>query len=222
MAQLLLWSAICWAAGAAPPDAVTTDGVKADSAKSDPAKPAHAPRGADSAHRGEWEIVFEDGITIKQYAEQIDYFKIEIGAVSKDGKAEYISKVAARKPDKRLGDAASDYRWRIGWRKGTLQAADRRLLAKAGINDKDKQLLHFFPAEIQSRLATLERSYAHRDPAEIKRTRFEIRPKAKDAGYEFVVIEQDPPKPTRSNESSAPPYKSSEEQRQTPPRSPLE
>lgn len=195
MTKLMFLSAIWWMACGAAPSSTPPDSVPTERAKS-----AHGPRGeAQSAHRGEWEIVFEEGITDQQYAEQIDYFKIEIGAVSKDGRTEYISKVAARKPEKRRGDLATDYRWRIGWRKGTLHATDRRLLSRAGINTKEKDLLHFFPAEIQSRLAQLERSYAKRDPSAVKRTRFEIRPKPKDAGYEFVVIEQDPPKPTSSS-----------------------
>jgi hypothetical protein len=186
MVTLLSLSAVCWAiAGAAP--AALDEPASGDT--------------VDSTRRSEWEIVFEDGITIKQYAERLDYFKIEIGAVAKDGRVEYASNISARKPDKRLGDATKDYRWRTAWKKGKLSAADRALLTKAGINSRDKQLLHYFPDEIQARLAQLERAYGKRDPREIKRTRFEIRPQAKEPGFEFVVVEQDPP--PRSSEPPA-------------------
>lgn len=161
-----------------------------------PAKSAHQPRG------GEWEIVFADKITVEEYARQMDYFKIEIAAISKNGKIESISKVGQRKPEKRVGHTTADYRLHIGWKTGQLHAADRKLLAKAGIASGDKELWHFFSTETQARLAALERTYANRPPSEITRTRFEIRPAAKGDGYEFVVIEQDPPKPSES-ESTA-------------------
>jgi len=159
-------------------------------------KSAHEPRG------GEWEIVFADDITVEEYARQMDYFKIEIAAVSKNGKIEYISKVSQRKPEKRVGHTTADYRLHIGWKKGQLHAADRKLLAKAGISSADKELWHFLPTEIQAQLAALERAYASRLPSEITRTRFEVRPADKGQGYEFVVIEQDPPKSSQA-ESTA-------------------
>ena len=162
-----------------------------------PAKSAHQPRGV------EWEIVFADEIMVEEYARQMDYFKIEIAAVSKNGKIESISKVSQRKPEKRAGHTTADYRLHIGWKTGQLHAADRKLLAKAGIASRDKELWHFFSTETQARLATLERAYANRAPSEIRRTRFEIRPATKGDGYEFVVVEQDPPKPSESESTAA-------------------
>src|SRR5262249_38652499 len=120
--------------------------------------------------------------------------QIEIGAVAPDGRTEYLSKLSSRKPVKRLGVVADDRRWRTGWLKGTLDSADRSLLSRAGINPRNKLLLHFFPDSLQNRLSQLERAYGHRDPAEIKRTRFELRPLEQGDGFEFVVVEQDPPR----------------------------
>ncbi|HEV3136712.1 MAG TPA: hypothetical protein VGZ26_02390, partial [Pirellulales bacterium] len=171
-------------------------GVVLGSTPDDPGKSAHSPRGRES--KIEWEILFEDGITTDEYARQLDYFKIEVAAVSKKGKVEYISNVASPKPAKRTGQKAADYRLSIGWKTGTLHAADRKLLAKAGINSDGKELWHFIPIEVQAQLETLQRSYARRDASEIKRTRFRILPKEKGGGYEFVVVEQDPPKPAES------------------------
>ncbi len=156
-------------------------------------KSANEPRTAQR-QRTEWEIAFEDEISAEEYARQLDFFKIEIGAVSKDGKIEYISNVSARKPHKRVGKSQSEYRLAIGWKKGTLYAADRRLLSKAGIASEKKELRHYFPTEVQAHLAELQRAYADRESADIRRTRFALRPKAKGDGYEFVVVEQDPPK----------------------------
>ena len=181
MATLLLWSTIAWTLGATPPD--------------QPAPDAAPPPRVKITRRTVWEIVFPDGISTQEYARQLDYFKIELAAVAKGGRAEYVSKVSSRKPEKRIGDATRDDRWRIAWVKGTLDAADRSLLSKAGINTRDKQLLHFLPEPIEARLGQLERAHAQGDPDDIRRTRFEIRPLTKDDGYEIVVVGQEPPGP---------------------------
>jgi hypothetical protein len=197
LAVHLLWLAACGTALA---------WARGDDAQKDKATSAHQPRVAPQTSRGrEWEIVFADEITVDEYARQMDYFKLEIAAVSKNGKIEYISGASQRRPEKRLGHRASDYRLHIGWKKGTLHAADRKLLAKAGISSRDKELWHFVPVELQAQLVTLEREYGRRDASQIQRTRFEVRPKTKAEGYEFVVVEQDPPKPAESNSQAQPP-----------------
>ncbi len=152
------------------------------------------PRGpARKSAEREWEIIFSDGISTEEYAKQLDYFNIDIGALSKNGKIEYISKVSQYKPVRRLGLAAAEYRLQIPWKSGTLHAADRRLLRKAGIGSQGKKLEHYFPRVLQKELEKLEADYAGLKRDEIRRTRFRIRPAETGKGYEFVVVEQDPP-----------------------------
>ncbi|HEX3725168.1 MAG TPA: hypothetical protein VHV08_02955 [Pirellulales bacterium] len=158
-------------------------------------KSAHAPA-TDEIHRVLWEIAFEDDISMEEYAHQLDFFNIEIGAVSKAGKIEYVSKLSNLKPQKRLGDSQHEHRLAIGWTKGNLHVVDRKLLSRAGVSSNHKDLLHYFPTALQANLATLERSYCQGDPHAIRRTRFSIRTKSQGEGYEFVVVEQDPPLPT--------------------------
>jgi hypothetical protein len=169
----------------------------------DTAQSGDAPADSRSAARPEWELLFDDDVTALEYARQLDYFKIEIGAVSKNGKIEYIAKVSQRKPERRVGYAESEYRLRIGWKRGALVAADRKLLAKAGINSQGKELWHYFPIDVHKQLAELERDYAGLAPGRIRRTRFQIRPKGDGGGYEFVVLEQDPPKGAQQSASPA-------------------
>ncbi len=169
-------------------------------ASQDPARSANTPNGSRSAARPEWELLLDDDVTAEEYARQIDYFKIEVGAVSKNGKIEYATNVGGPKPDKRVGFTETEYRLRIGWKSGALHAADRKLLAKAGIVSTGKDLWHYFPIDVQKQLQDLEVNYAGRKPEEIRRTRFRIRPKTK--GYEFVVLEQDPPKPIEKSPSA--------------------
>lgn len=165
---------------------------------------SRAPRGTiPAALRAEWEVSFPEEISVVEYARRLDYFGIEISAVSPNGKIEYISNSGQQKPDKRVGQLVDDPRLYIGWRRGELVAADRKLLAKAGINAKGKQLWHFFPEETQRLMATLERAHAKRDPTRIKRTRFELRRKPNGDGYEFVVAEQE----YREGETAATPAK---------------
>lgn len=142
---------------------------------------------------GEWEILFDDGsIMMDEYARQLDYFKIELGAVSKNGQIQYASSFSARKPDKRIGSKELEKRVSIVWKRGTLVAVDRKLLAKAGIPTVDKELRHFYPDEVSKICSALEQTYAKRPLAEIKRTRFKVRPKADEQNaYEFYVEEQE-------------------------------
>lgn len=149
----------------------------------------------------EWEIVFDDGITTEEYARQIDFFQIEIGALSKSGKVEYITHVAKPKPDKRVQELRYDRRWRITWKSGNLHVADRKLLGKAGINSDNKEMWHFFPDEVHARMVSLERSYAGTPPHDIRRTRFGVRATKAGDGYEFFVVEQEPPKNAPANSS---------------------
>ena len=69
------------------------------------------------------------------------------------------------KPPKHVGQLDDDNRLRVKWLKGTLHAADRKLLAKAGINSQDKELWHFLTPEVRATLERLERDYAGRAPA---------------------------------------------------------
>lgn len=152
----------------------------------------------------EWEVTFPEDITSDEYARQLDYFKIEIAAMSKNGHVEYIKNVGQRKPNKRAGEIEADYRLRIGWKSGALHAIDRKLLRKAGIGSDQKELWHFFPVETQNLMEQVERAHAKRDRSELKRTRFEIHPTKKPGAYEFVVIEQDPPPPKKPATPDAP------------------
>ncbi len=171
---------------------------KPRSASDDQALSAHVPARIEVAHeRPAWEIYFADSVGTEEYARQMEYFEIEIAAAGKNGSIDYISQVAHAKPTKRSGHKDDEPRLWIGWKSGRLHAADRRLLTKAGVASEGKELRHYFSAELQATLEQLEHDYAGREAKDIKRTRFEIRPLADGAdgdGYEFVVIEQDPPK----------------------------
>ena len=151
---------------------------------------------------GEWEILFDDGsITLDEYARQLDHFGIELGAVSKNGQIQYASQLSRRKPERRIGSKELEKRVSIIWKRGTLVAVDRKLLARAGISTVDKELRHFYPAEVAKMCSSLETSHTDRPPGEIKRTRFKVRPKSNaQDGYEFYVDEQEYRSPGEKSE----------------------
>lgn len=181
---LLSWLTLATWALAAPPTDAAREPLKLGQS-------AHEPAAGEASPGALWEIEFEDDLQTEDYANRVDFFQIEIAAVSKDGKIEYISKVRQRKPDKRVGHLDGENRLRIGWKKGTLAEADRALLKKAGINPRGKELWHFFSAKTQAELAKLERSYAGRQPSDIRRTRFRLQETRAGADFEFVVVEQE-------------------------------
>jgi hypothetical protein len=141
-----------------------------------------------------WEVLFDEseGLTALEYARRLDYFGIELAAVAKNGQVQYASHLAERKPERRIGKLEEEPRINLHWKRGTLAALEAKLLAKAGINTKDKTLTHFYPKAIEARLARLEKSYAGRDPRDIQRTLFKVRPLGNQPkAYEFYVDEQD-------------------------------
>ena len=157
-----------------------------------PKSPGSSPVAAtERMPRGiEWEVMFDDGIEIKQYAKELDYFKIEVGAEDSNGEIQYASGLSHRRPERHSGNHKDDGRFTTAWKKGTLLAIDTKLLTKAGVKTIGKKILHFYPRELESQLEKLEREHAGPN-ARIGRTRFKIRPDDSGQGYEFYVAEQD-------------------------------
>ena len=118
---------------------------------------------------GTWEVHFEDGIKVDEYAKQLDFFGIELGVVDKGGKIQYAAKLSARKPEKRISKKSMDKRMTISWKHGTLAAVDRKLLTKLGINTQGKDLFHFYPRDTEEQLYKLELEHAGAERGEATR-----------------------------------------------------
>ena len=137
-----------------------------------------------------WQVYFAEGITATEYARQLDSMGIELGAVGATGEIEYAAQLAKPISDRRVGQAATETRLYMSWRRGALAEADRRLLASSGVNVGDKVVVLFFPEVAEQKLAELEKKFAGREPSAILRTRFGVR--AAGRSYEFYVIDQTP------------------------------
>ena len=136
-----------------------------------------------------WEIRYASD-SRDAYADQLDYFGIELAATG-GGKPliEYASKLSDSTPVRRTGLSAAEERLYMLWRSGPLQQADRELLAAAGVDVRGRLLVQFYPDQAEQTLARLEKAYAgDRHVTDIRKTVFGVR--SGGAKYEFYIIDQ--------------------------------
>ena len=105
------------------------------------------------------EIRFEPA-NLQEYAQWLDYFKIELGVLGRDNKVYYAYNLSREKPEMRVGDPAQEQRLYMNPANSPFAALDRQLAAKAGIADKGEIILQFYPAEAQDILYDLEQKRA--------------------------------------------------------------
>ena len=90
------------------------------------------------------EIRFEPA-TLLEYAQWLDFFKIELGVLGQDNKVYYAYNLSHDKPDVRVGDPAQETRLYMNPTDSQFAALDRQLAEKAGIADKGQIILQFYP-----------------------------------------------------------------------------
>lgn len=138
-----------------------------------------------------WEVRFISN-SRNGYAQQLDFFKIELGAVGGKPMIDYAVNLSKPRPDTRQGPSKAEKRLYMTWRSGTLKQFDQELLTSAGISTAGRLMMQFYPEETEDRLAWIEMENAkklnHPNVKEFLRTIFGVRPEGR--GYEFHVIEQ--------------------------------
>jgi len=133
-----------------------------------------------------WFITFKEGATLTEYAQQLEHFKIQLGALLPSGKLVYLSDLSGGRPNFReVTDGSNEKRLYMTWQGGDLRGADRGLFEKAGIDVTGGILFHFYAPETENQLAVLEHEKSTRDIDEIRRTYFVVRRTA--SNYEFAV-----------------------------------
>ena len=134
------------------------------------------------------EIRFEPE-SVQQYAEWLDYFKIELGVLGEDNKIYYAYNLSREKPEVRVGDPVDEQRLYMNPTDSQFAALDRQLILKAGIADKGQIVLQFYPTEAQAILLELEKKQAgERKPEQIRSTIFRVT--RSENGFQFSVEEQ--------------------------------
>jgi hypothetical protein len=135
-----------------------------------------------------WFVRFAEFSGIDEYARQLDFFGIELGAVT-NGKLVYVSNLAAARPkltEKNSG--ADEKRLYFTWQGGGRKQADLQLFAKAQVNVGAGVIFHFYPKETEEQLAQLEYAFRKRKASEIRRTYFDV--VSDKSSYRFEVVRQ--------------------------------
>jgi hypothetical protein len=136
------------------------------------------------------EVRFEPD-NLLEYAQWLDFFKIELGVLGQDNKIHYAYNVSHKVPDIREGPPAEEQRLFMNSARGRFAPLDRQLLARAKLTDKGRIVLQFYPPETQAILYRLEQDRAQaagKKPEEIRRTVFRVVRNKNQ--FEFQVEEQ--------------------------------
>lgn len=151
------------------------------------------PGDADVIPRWErWQIKY-NASSVAIYSQQLDFFKIELGAVggaAHGQNIDYAVGFGGGRPTRRTGLAKEEKRLYFSWKEGPLQQSDKALLSRAGVVIKGRIVVQIYNKEIEDSLARLEREYAgkDRDVRSIRRTVFGVRNSGN--GYEYFVENQ--------------------------------
>ncbi|WP_437204385.1 hypothetical protein [Planctomicrobium sp. SH664] len=147
------------------------------------------PGGGGLGNEQRWFVRFADEAGLNEYANQLDFFNIELGALFRDGRMVYLSKVAQPQPVKRETRSGKDeQRLYMTWQGGSRKEADVKLFAKAGVDVTGATLFHFYPKQTEQLLLTQEYAYAKKRTMDISRTYFSV--VKQGSGYAFVVTRQ--------------------------------
>ncbi len=136
-----------------------------------------------------WFIAFADSGSLDVYAQQLDYFGIELGLLVPSGELIYISNLAQPQPAvRRVTSGGDEQRLYMTWRGGSRKRGDVELFRKAGVDVGMGVILHFYPSKTEAILAQLEREYRGKAPEEVRRTYF--RTEGAGRAFRFVVTRQ--------------------------------
>lgn len=177
------------APSAAPVNIGTRNAGKPGSAKGTGGRPLGSGSGTGGFPREmRWHIRYGDIQTSAEYARQLDFFKIELGAIV-GNELVYISNISAAAPTvRRVPSGQDEKRLYMTWKGGDRRKADLELFQKARIDVGNGMLFQFYPKDVEENLAQIEFAYRKRKASEIRRTYFVVE-KAGN-GYQFSVTQQ--------------------------------
>lgn len=144
--------------------------------------------GGGVAREMRWYVSFSNEASLTSYAQQLDYFGIELGAVFKDGRLVYLSNMSKTPRTRTVNTGKGEERLYFTWQGGDRKQADIQLFQKAGVDAGGANILHFYPEKIENHLATIEVLYANRTAKEVRRTYFSVVPQK--GNFIFQVTRQ--------------------------------
>ncbi len=143
--------------------------------------------------RGErWEIRYSSN-SVAAYAQQLDFFQIELGALGGGQKqVDYAQNLRKSPPDRRQGPGDAEKRLYMLWTEGNLRRFDQQLLRAAGVNTTGRIIVQFYPKSVENVLAQMEMAHAKANGKtsvkQIQQTVFGVR--RQGAGFEYFVMNQ--------------------------------
>ncbi|MBC8116176.1 MAG: hypothetical protein H7062_17455 [Candidatus Saccharimonas sp.] len=137
-----------------------------------------------------WFVRFGDKAPLDEYAKQLAFFGVELGALLPDGRLAYLSKLNQPVPEVRYVKTGKDeQRLYMTWQGGDRRGADVDLFKRADIElQGDTPIFHFYPKATEAKLAQLERDYKGRPVGQIRRTYFVV--EVAGGRYQFAVTRQ--------------------------------
>lgn len=135
-----------------------------------------------------WFVSFADQSSLKEYARQLDFFGIELAALTADGKIVYLSNLSKSVTKRTADSGKGETRLFMTWQGGSRRLADIELLKANGIDTSNVTIMQFYPKETEAMMVKLELEYANRKTDEIRRTYFTI--ESEGTGYRFRVARQ--------------------------------
>ncbi|KAA5540998.1 hypothetical protein FYK55_19045 [Roseiconus nitratireducens] len=162
--------------------------------KGDSRPPGPEGEGDDIIGRWErWELTF-NAKGKKDYAQQLDFYNIELAAFGGGKNVIETASNLATSPTKNVNNTPeTEKRLYFSWKlSNPLLQFDRQLLAAAGIEYSGRNVIRFIPPDLENRLAAMEKEYAEANgkkfPHDIAKTVFES--KSGGSGYEFSIVSQ--------------------------------
>ena len=137
-----------------------------------------------------WFIRYADLASLDEYARQLDFFGIELGAIV-NKQIVYISQLSSGKPQvRRANGGGNEKRLYFTWQGGNRKSADVQLFSKAGVPVGDGVIFQFSPHNTENLLASIEHNHEKLKYNKIRRTYFAVRKPEGGSGYEFYVTRQ--------------------------------
>ena len=144
-----------------------------------------------------WQLNFK-AANQRAYAQQLDFYKIELGVFGGGVQGiDYANNLASRPTKRSLATPKDEKRLYFSWKTATpLAGYDRALLQQASVNLGGRNIVRFIPGEaandLENVLANIEKEYCekagHVFPNDIAKTVFES--KSSGGGYAFEVTDQ--------------------------------
>ena len=146
-----------------------------------------------------WELKFT-ARDRRNYAIQLEAFKIEVGAIGGGiATIDYITNLASAPTKISVTPKEEKARKRLKFvsvNENVLLQYEKQLLQTAGITSNGRQVIKFVPNDTEEALGIAEKIYFMENRSKdfrvttIAKTVFECRQKSKGGGFEFVVIDQ--------------------------------